>query len=151
MKPDRDRLGEGRRVHLVTFGCQMNNLDSEIVEAGLLRQGFQVVADPSLADAVLCRIMDVPLRSVAHLRFGDDRGRVPALAGADLPDDLDRYLDDRFYLKRNLWNRVAKLTWYSPRLNHLVYFSKASSALHKVMYAIREKPDELSARGVDWD
>ena len=35
--------------------------------------------------------------------------------------------------------------------NHLVYFSKASSALHKVMYAIREKPDELSARGVDWE
>ena len=73
-----------------------------------------------------------------------------AVDAADLPDDLDRYLDDRFYLKRNLWNRVAKLTWYSPRLNHLVYFSKASSALHKVMYSIREKPDELSARGVDW-
>lgn len=104
-----------------------------------------------LTDAVLCHLMGVPLRSVAHLRHGDDHGRVPALAAADLPADLDEFVDERFYLKRNLWNRVAKLTWYSPRLNHLVYFSTASSALHKLMYAIREKPDELSARGVDWD
>ena len=132
-----------------TFGLTRNG---PMIEGETIDLGWVAGADDLwLADAVLCKIMDVPLRSVAHLRHGDDHGRVPALAAADLPADLDDYLDDRFYLKRNLWNRVAKLTWYSPRLNHLVYFSKASSALHKVMYSIREKPDELSARGVDWE
>ncbi len=41
------------KVALVTFGCQMNKLDSEIAEAGLLREGFQLVDDPAEADAVL--------------------------------------------------------------------------------------------------
>ncbi len=143
-----DRLPNPYALIDGTFGLTRNG---PMIEGETIDLGWVAGADDLwLADAVLCRIMDVPLRSVAHLRWGDDHGRVPALGAADLPDDLDRYLDDRFYLKRNLWNRVAKLTWYSPRLNHLVYFSKASSALHKVMYSIREKPDELSARGVDW-
>lgn len=143
-----DRLPNPYALVDGTFGLTRNG---PMIEGETIDLGWVAGADDLwLADAVLCRIMDVPLRSVAHLRWGDDHGRVPALGAADLPDDLDRYLDDRFYLKRNLWNRVAKLTWYSPRLNHLVYFSKASSALHKVMYSIREKPDELSARGVDW-
>ena len=143
-----DRLPNPYALVDGTFGLTRNG---PMIEGETIDLGWVAGADDLwLADAVLCRIMDVRLRSVAHLRWGDDHGRVPALGAADLPDDLDRYLDDRFYLKRNLWNRVAKLTWYSPRLNHLVYFSKASSALHKVMYSIREKPDELSARGVDW-
>lgn len=143
-----DRLPNPYALVDGTFGLTRNG---PMIEGETIDLGWVAGADDLwLADAVLCRIMDVPLRSVAHLRWGDDHGRVPALGAADLPDDLDHYLDDRFYLKRNLWNRVAKLTWYSPRLNHLVYFSKASSALHKVMYSIREKPDELSARGVDW-
>lgn len=143
-----DRLPNPYALVDGTFGLTRNG---PMIEGETIDLGWVAGADDLwLADAVLCRIMDVPLRSVAHLRWGDDHGRVPALGAAELPADLDRYLDDRFYLKRNLWNRVAKLTWYSPRLNHLVYFSKASSALHKVMYSIREKPDELSARGVDW-
>ncbi len=41
------------KVALVTFGCQMNKLDSEIAEASLLREGFLLVDDPAEADAVL--------------------------------------------------------------------------------------------------
>lgn len=144
-----DRLPSPFAIVDGTYGLTRNG---PMIEGETIDLGWIAGADDLwLADAVLCRIMDVPLRSIAHLRYGLDRGRVPALDAAELPADLDDFLDDRFYLKRNLWNRVAKLTWYSPRLNHLVYFSAASSALHKVMYSIREKPDELSARGVDWD
>ncbi len=144
-----DRLPRPFAIVDGTYGLTRNGpmIEGVTIDLGWVAGGD----DLWLTDAVLCHLMGVPLRSVAHLRHGDDHGRVPALGGSDLPADLDDYVDERFYLKRNLWNRVAKLTWYSPRLNHLVYFSKASSALHKVMYAIREKPDELSARGVDWD
>lgn len=144
-----DRLPHPFAIVDGTYGLTRNGpmIEGVTIDLGWVGGGD----DLWLTDAVLCHLMGVPLRSVGHLRHGDDHGRVPALAASDLPADLDDYVDERFYLKRNLWNRVAKLTWYSPRLNHLVYFSKASSALHKVMYAIREKPDELSARGVDWD
>ena len=43
----------GAKVALVTFGCQMNKLDSEIAEASLLREGFVLVEDPARAEAVL--------------------------------------------------------------------------------------------------
>jgi len=40
-------------VLLVTFGCQMNKLDSEIAEASLLRHGFRLVAKPEEAAAII--------------------------------------------------------------------------------------------------
>ncbi|MFH0909962.1 MAG: tRNA (N6-isopentenyl adenosine(37)-C2)-methylthiotransferase MiaB [Planctomycetota bacterium] len=50
-----------RRVHIVTFGCQMNKLDSELVASALLAAGHEVVARPEEADAVLlntCSVRD---------------------------------------------------------------------------------------------
>jgi uncharacterized protein (DUF362 family) len=122
-----------------------------MIEGEAIELGWVAGADDLwLCDAVLCRIMGQPPAKVQPLGYAMAAGLVPALDDAELPDDLDRFVDDRFYLRRNVWNRVAKTTWYSPRLNHLVYFSKASGMLHRVMYAVRRKPDELAARGVDW-
>lgn len=103
-----------------------------------------------LCDLVLCHLMGQRPEQVQPLGWALKQGVVPSMAASRLPSDLDEFVDDRFYLKRNAWNRLAKVTWYSSRLNHLVYFSKASGALHRVMYSVRTKPDELSARGVDW-
>jgi uncharacterized protein (DUF362 family) len=122
-----------------------------MIEGEAIELGWVAAADDLwLCDAVLCHLMGQPPTKVQPLGFGLAQGLVPSLATSRLPDDLDAFVDERFYLKRNLWNRVAKVTWYSPRLNHLVYFSGASGLLHRVMYSVRSKPDELSARGVDW-
>jgi hypothetical protein len=122
-----------------------------MIEGEAIELGWVAGADDLwLCDAVLCHLMGQPPEKVQPLGFGMAQGLVPSLEGSRLPADLDQFVDERFYLKRNLWNRVAKATWYSPRLNHLVYFSGASGLLHRVMYSVRSKPDELSARGVDW-
>jgi len=42
-----------RSVHIVTFGCQMNKLDSELLSAELLARGYRMEPDPHLADVVL--------------------------------------------------------------------------------------------------
>lgn len=41
------------RVFLQTFGCQMNELDSELVESHLRALGYQFVSDPQEAEVVL--------------------------------------------------------------------------------------------------
>lgn len=41
------------RVFLQTFGCQMNELDSELVESHLSALGYQFISDPDQADVVL--------------------------------------------------------------------------------------------------
>lgn len=43
----------GVRVYLETFGCQMNELDSELVSGQLRALGYQFVNDPRQADVVL--------------------------------------------------------------------------------------------------
>ena len=43
----------GRRVYLETFGCQMNELDSELVRGQLAALGYAFTDDPRAADVVL--------------------------------------------------------------------------------------------------
>ena len=43
----------GRRVHLETFGCQMNELDSELVRSQLSALGYIFTDDRTLADVVI--------------------------------------------------------------------------------------------------
>ena len=43
----------GRRVHLETFGCQMNELDSELVRSQLSALGYVFTDDRTQADVVI--------------------------------------------------------------------------------------------------
>lgn len=122
-----------------------------MVEGDAIELGWVAACDDLwLCDLVLCHLMGQEPSKVQPLGHGLATGVVPTLGESRLPADLDEHVDPRFYLRRNVWNRLAKVTWYSRRLNHLVYFSGASGLLHRAMYAVRKKPDELSARGVDW-
>ena len=54
-------------VCLLTYGCQMNILDSQILSGNLSRQGFVVTDDETAADAVLfisCSVRDLAERKV---------------------------------------------------------------------------------------
>ena len=54
-------------VCLLTYGCQMNILDSQILSGNLTRQGFVVVEDETAADVVLfitCSVRDLAERKV---------------------------------------------------------------------------------------
>ncbi len=42
-----------RTFHIVTFGCQMNKLDSELLQGALRKRGFEPVRDPRRAGVVL--------------------------------------------------------------------------------------------------
>ncbi len=46
-------LSRGRRVYLETFGCQMNELDSELVRGQLAALGYAFTDDPRAADVIL--------------------------------------------------------------------------------------------------
>ena len=42
-----------KRLYIETVGCQMNMLDSELVVASLRKDGYELVATPAEADAIL--------------------------------------------------------------------------------------------------
>lgn len=66
-----------RTVYLETFGCQMNELDSELVAARLRALGYRFVPDPEGADVVLyntCSVRDHAEQKVRS-RLGEMRAR----------------------------------------------------------------------------
>ena len=72
-----------RKIHLITFGCQMNKLDSELAAEALAGAGHVLVADEADADVVIvnaCSVRDHAERRVLSrlLRF---RGRREAESG----------------------------------------------------------------------
>ncbi len=131
-----------------TFGLTHNG---PMVDGIPLELGWVSACDNLwLNDRLVCELMRIPMSRVEHLTFAERLGLVPQREDCQIPHDFDTFVDSRFYLKRNFWNYLAKTTWYSRAWNHFVYFGRVSSALHSVMYAVRSKPPELSARGVDW-
>ena len=49
------------KLHVVTFGCQMNKYDSELVEGRFLKEGYQTTGAMEEADVVLfntCSVRD---------------------------------------------------------------------------------------------
>ncbi|MCK5000586.1 MAG: tRNA (N6-isopentenyl adenosine(37)-C2)-methylthiotransferase MiaB [Anaerohalosphaera sp.] len=48
-----------RKLHIKSFGCQMNKLDSSLVVAALKDIGFQITDKPTLADVVLINTCSV--------------------------------------------------------------------------------------------
>ena len=52
-----------KRLYIETVGCQMNMLDSELVVAGLRRQGYELVQTPAEADTILFNTCSVRERA----------------------------------------------------------------------------------------
>ena len=61
-------LGPGprRRVHIETFGCQMNEYDSELVRGLLNREGYVIIEDRECADVILMNTCAI--RENAHAK-----------------------------------------------------------------------------------
>lgn len=54
-------VGDGRKLYIETYGCQMNAGDSEVVLSILQREGLRYTTDPAEADVILintCSIRD---------------------------------------------------------------------------------------------
>ena len=65
-------MSQGPSVYLETFGCQMNELDSELVRGQLRSLGYRFVADPARADVVLYNTCSVreQAENKAYSRLG---------------------------------------------------------------------------------
>lgn len=127
-----------------TFGLTRNG---PMIEGIPLPLGWLAGCDDVwAADVALAGIMGFNTRDIPYLRYALERGITPDSHAEDWAD----YRDDRFFLSLNIWNRAARLAWHSSRLNHLVYFSRASNVLHQVMYRVRRAPEDLAVRGRDW-
>ena len=69
-----------KRLYIETLGCQMNVLDSELVAAGLLEAGYELVDHPDEADTILFNTCSV--RQHAEDKVYSALGRLKAWKAA---------------------------------------------------------------------
>jgi uncharacterized protein (DUF362 family) len=101
-------------------------------------------SDSGAHDVVVTRLLGLDPFQVSHLRYGIEHGAVPSLDRIDVA--MAGVKAQRFSLKLNLWNRVAKVTWLHPKLTWLVYLSPLAGPIHWLMYRLRRRPIDLSVR-----
>lgn len=70
-----------KKVFIKTFGCQMNNRDSEIIKGLLLNKGFQLAEKPETADIILFNTCSV--RQHAEDKVWSEIGRIIKLSPLD--------------------------------------------------------------------
>jgi tRNA-2-methylthio-N6-dimethylallyladenosine synthase len=67
----------GKRLYLETFGCQMNEHDSEKIAAVLARRDYRLTADPEEADLIL--LNTCAIRERAEQKYRSTLGRFRAI------------------------------------------------------------------------
>ena len=97
--------GPAKRVHIITFGCQMNEADSEDIAAAFRTRGYEVTPDLKKADAVVvntCTVRqkaeDKAISQIGRLRVW--KARHPAgkvfVVGCAAQKLGEKYLKGRF-------------------------------------------------------
>ncbi|MFW5982607.1 MAG: tRNA (N6-isopentenyl adenosine(37)-C2)-methylthiotransferase MiaB [Candidatus Brocadiia bacterium] len=93
-----------RTYHITTFGCQMNKLDSELIEGALRRHGYEPADEPDRANVVLyntCSVRDqAENRVFSHLgtfreRANDDPDFILGVVGC-MAQRLGEELREKF-------------------------------------------------------
>jgi uncharacterized protein (DUF362 family) len=87
---------------------------------------------------IACELMQINLRRIAHLRFAESRGLVPALADIEINTGLQPFLGPRFYLKRRWTDIPGYLAFHNSALTYVAYFSRWAKPLHRLLYVFRE-------------
>lgn len=124
-----------------TFGLTKNG---PIVEGEVVKPGWLVMSlHPGAADRVVSELMGLTLEKYSHYRHIQAQEPIPHLQEIEINQDLGlfRAQTPKFYLRRNLWNYLAKTAWYSRHWGYLVYESSFAGILHRVMYTFRKKPE----------
>ena len=80
--PEAGMTSKCPRVYIRTFGCQMNNRDSEVIEGLLARAGYELADDEKGADVIVFNTCSV--RQHAEDKVWSEIGRIAKLSPPDL-------------------------------------------------------------------
>jgi len=141
--PINRRLNVGLAIVDGTYGLTRNG---PIAEGKAVEPGWLVMSrQAAVADRVASYLMGLRLEDYAHYRRIGETEPLPQLAEIEANQELEpfRAQTPKFYLKRHFWNYVAMTTWYSRRWSYIVYESRLTGLLHRIMYSFREKPKDF--------
>jgi uncharacterized protein (DUF362 family) len=94
-------------------------------------------------DLVCSKIMQIPPQRASHLKLAQKLNMMPQnLNAVKLNCKLTSFIKEKFYLQRNLNNWFALTAFHREFLTRLVYDSRFSKPIHKLLYALRGAPKD---------
>ena len=144
--------GAGSRLHVVTFGCQMNKYDSELVEGRFRRRGWSTTGEIAEADLVIfntCSVRDHAEERV-HSWIGElrrEKQRRPELLIGVMGCMAERLGDELFRRSAHVDLVVGTRSFqHLPELVDEVRARRAAGARPRAARAVLtgfdERPDE---------
>ncbi len=101
------KIGRGKKAALITFGCQMNEHDSEVIAAMIAQMGYSKASSPEEADLIVintCAVRQKPEDKVSSLlgKFAElkdnNKDLIIAVTGCmTQQEDLAAYIKERFH------------------------------------------------------
>jgi uncharacterized protein (DUF362 family) len=92
------------------------------------------------ADLIVSKLMKIDLSKIKHYRLVHRNKLIRQENEITVNQDYHRFVTDKFYLRRDMWNYLALSAWLHPWINHFFYESCAADLLHRIMYTFRQKP-----------
>lgn len=112
---------------------------------------LMVTNDIGAGARLCCELMQVPMRRIAHLRYAERQGAIPARSEIEVNCDLATFLREQFVLKRAWTDYPGLMAFRSRTLAYLAYFSPLAAGLHKLLYLFREPFYDYESRGTKPD
>lgn len=100
---------------------------------------------------ICCELMGIPVERVAHLRYAQKRGAIPALEKIELNQALEPFFTKAFRLRRRWTDYPGLFAFRSRPLAYVAYFSPAAGFLHRLLYLFREPFYEYGEHAPDID
>jgi ribosomal protein S12 methylthiotransferase len=98
-----------KKIHVITLGCPKNQVDSEAISAVLKKSGYQMVATPSRADAVI-------VNTCAFIRAAEQETIATILAAAEHKQKRAmRLVVAGCFVKKYAFSRLRK---WLPEVDH---------------------------------
>jgi tRNA-2-methylthio-N6-dimethylallyladenosine synthase len=142
------RFGEGKKSHIVTLGCQMNEHDSEVIAAILENIGYSSTTEAGEADLIIintCAVRKKPEDKVTSLlgKYAllkeENKDLLIAVGGCMTQQgDVAKYIKERFHHVNLVFGTHAL-----PRLPQLL-----AETLHNKSTLIDIEDDQLGREGL---
>jgi len=94
--------------------------------------------DIGAAAAVTCKVMQIPLNRIKHLRYIKRLGSIPDMEQIEINQDIRSFIKEKFVLRRKWTDYPGFLAFHNPFLAYIAYFSPLAKLLHRILYLFRE-------------
>jgi uncharacterized protein (DUF362 family) len=113
------------------------------MEGTAVRKNLIVVGSVAAASYACCELMDVPFYSIAHHRTALSAGYFKESFECHYIAERPEPHSFRSRLRLTIMDRIARISFRSRLLTHLLYVSRWAKPIHEAVYLVKGRPKDI--------